>query len=68
MRLRLALLLTFLPSASFAAAMPTRVVSMNLCADELVLRLADRAQVGESLGLPAIRAGRWWRTGPRACR
>jgi iron complex transport system substrate-binding protein len=46
MRLRLALLLTFLPSASFAAAMPTRVVSMNLCADELVLRLADRAQVG----------------------
>ncbi len=28
-----------------AAAAPVRVVSMNLCADELVLRLADRDQV-----------------------
>lgn len=28
-----------------AAAAPARVVSMNLCADELVLRLADRAQI-----------------------
>lgn len=28
-----------------AAAAPVRVVSMNLCADELVLRLADRHQV-----------------------
>ena len=28
-----------------AAAAPARVVSMNLCADELVLRLADRDQV-----------------------
>lgn len=52
MRLRhaLALLLTLLPNASFAAAMPTRVVSMNLCADELVLRLADRAQVAGVTG------------------
>ncbi|APX86605.1 ABC transporter substrate-binding protein [Methylorubrum extorquens] len=52
MRLRhaLALLLTFLPHASFAAAMPARVVSMNLCADELVLRLADRAQVAGITG------------------
>ena len=52
MRLRhaLTLLLTFLPNASFAAAMPARVVSMNLCADELVLRLADRAQVAGITG------------------
>lgn len=28
-----------------AAAAPVRVVSMNLCADELILRLADRDQV-----------------------
>ncbi|KQQ29273.1 ABC transporter substrate-binding protein [Methylobacterium sp. Leaf123] len=47
MRLRyaLALLLTLWSTPPFAAAMPARVVSMNLCADELVLRLADRAQV-----------------------
>ncbi|SFG81022.1 ABC transporter substrate-binding protein [Methylobacterium gossipiicola] len=36
------------PAAGWAAeapAHPVRVVSMNLCADELVLRLADREQV-----------------------
>jgi iron complex transport system substrate-binding protein len=32
--------------ATEAPARPVRVVSMNLCADELVLRLADRDQVG----------------------
>ncbi len=54
-----------------AAAAPVRVVSMNLCADELVLRLADRDQVlavtylardprgstvaAEAVGLPVMR-------------
>ncbi|MGN8097225.1 ABC transporter substrate-binding protein, partial [Methylobacterium sp. 22177] len=54
-----------------AAAAPVRVVSMNLCADELVLRLADRDQVlavtylardprgstvaSEAVGLPVTR-------------
>ncbi|UIY43403.1 ABC transporter substrate-binding protein [Methylobacterium radiotolerans] len=54
-----------------AAAAPVRVVSMNLCADELVLRLADRDQVlavtylardprgstvaNEAVGLPVTR-------------
>lgn len=38
-------LLTVLCPAAGAGAAPARVVSMNLCADELVLRLADRAQV-----------------------
>ena len=32
-------------SGAGASASPARIVSMNLCADELVLRLADRAQV-----------------------
>lgn len=47
MRLRRALLLALLPALLPVAvpAAPGRVVSMNLCADELVLRLADRAQV-----------------------
>lgn len=39
--------LAFVPAAGAAGTneAPVRVVSMNLCADELVLRLADRAQV-----------------------
>ncbi len=39
--------LAFVPAAvpTGATAAPARVVSMNLCADELVLRLADRDQV-----------------------
>ncbi|GJE02798.1 ABC transporter substrate-binding protein [Methylobacterium isbiliense] len=46
--LALSLLLTLAPAVARAAGTaqgPTRVVSMNLCADELVLRLADRGQV-----------------------
>ncbi|GJE28157.1 ABC transporter substrate-binding protein [Methylobacterium organophilum] len=45
--LLLAACLAALPAAraAGAAAAPLRVVSMNLCADELVLRLADREQV-----------------------
>ncbi len=39
----LAVLMSAVPLV--AAAAPVRVVSMNLCADELVLRLADRDQV-----------------------
>jgi iron complex transport system substrate-binding protein len=31
--------------AEDAAAVPRRIVSLNLCADELVSRLADRASV-----------------------
>lgn len=38
-------LLTAAPAPSLAAGLPDRVVSLNLCADELVLRLADREQV-----------------------
>ncbi|SFL89560.1 ABC transporter substrate-binding protein [Methylorubrum salsuginis] len=39
-------LLATMPAARAAGVEePVRVVSMNLCADELVLRLADRAQV-----------------------
>ncbi|GJD58434.1 ABC transporter substrate-binding protein [Methylobacterium dankookense] len=57
--------------AAGAAGAPVRVVSMNLCADELVLRLADRDQVlavtylareprgstvaAEAVGLPVTR-------------
>lgn len=33
------------PCTAAAAGAPARVVSLNLCADELILRLADRAQV-----------------------
>lgn len=43
-RALLALLLCLLPLAE-GGAKPTRIVSMNLCADELVLRLADPAHV-----------------------
>ncbi len=40
-------ILAFVPAAGAAGTneAPVRVVSMNLCADELVLRLADRDQV-----------------------
>jgi iron complex transport system substrate-binding protein len=40
-----ALTLLILPMPPETAAAPARVVSMNLCADELVLRLADRDQI-----------------------
>jgi iron complex transport system substrate-binding protein len=42
------LVLGFLPSATAASSsffVPTRVVSTNVCADQLVLLLADRAQI-----------------------
>lgn len=42
---RVLALLAALMISPAAVAAPTRVVSMNLCADELVLRLADRAQI-----------------------
>lgn len=44
-RLVLALAVILSSEPAGAAAAPVRVVSMNLCADELVLRLADRGQV-----------------------
>ncbi|KMO35659.1 ABC transporter substrate-binding protein [Methylobacterium aquaticum] len=43
--LALTVVLAAMPAAGGPAEGPVRVVSMNLCADELVLRLADRAQV-----------------------
>lgn len=39
------LLAAFLPAAAFAADPPRRVVSFNICADQLVVALADPAQV-----------------------
>src|SRR3546814_19028202 len=33
------------PSAKKAPAIPERIVSINLCADQLVLALADREQI-----------------------
>ncbi|MEH3120130.1 MAG: ABC transporter substrate-binding protein [Methylorubrum populi] len=49
----LSAVLAAMPAARAAdsAGTPVRVVSMNLCADELVLRLADRAQVLAVTGL-----------------
>ncbi|GBU17660.1 MULTISPECIES: ABC transporter substrate-binding protein [Methylobacterium] len=43
--LALLLLPSAVPAAEGPAPAPRRVVSLNLCADELVLRLADREQV-----------------------
>ena len=45
LRLLIALAVIMFAVPMGAAAAPVRVVSMNLCADELVLRLADRDQV-----------------------
>jgi iron complex transport system substrate-binding protein len=54
-RAGLAILLAGL--ASPAAAAPARVVSMNLCTDELLVRLADRAQIASVTWLSTVSAG-----------
>ena len=36
---------TLLPAAAFAADVPARIVSINLCADELLVTLADPGQI-----------------------
>ena len=41
----LAAILAVLPAATRAADAPQRIVSINLCADELLLALADPAQI-----------------------
>jgi iron complex transport system substrate-binding protein len=40
-----AIAILLVPAALSAAGMPKRIVSLNLCTDELVLRLADRANI-----------------------
>ncbi|MFJ5486682.1 ABC transporter substrate-binding protein, partial [Hansschlegelia beijingensis] len=42
---------------SAAAAAPSRVVSINLCTDELLIQLADRAQVASVSWLSTVSAG-----------
>jgi iron complex transport system substrate-binding protein len=43
--LLVAIAIMLVPAALNAAGMPKRIVSLNLCTDELVLRLADRANI-----------------------
>ena len=43
--LPVAIAILLVPAALSAAGMPKRIVSLNLCTDELVLRLADRANI-----------------------
>ena len=40
-----AIAIMLVPAALSAAGIPKRIVSLNLCTDELVLRLADRANI-----------------------
>lgn len=43
--LLVAIAIMLVPAALSAAGIPRRIVSLNLCTDELVLRLADRANI-----------------------
>ena len=43
--LLVAIAIPLVPAALSAAGIPKRIVSLNLCTDELVLRLADRANI-----------------------
>ena len=43
--LLVAIAIMLVPAALSAAGIPKRIVSLNLCTDELVLRLADRANI-----------------------
>jgi iron complex transport system substrate-binding protein len=43
--LMVAIAIMLVPAALRAAGIPRRIVSLNLCTDELVLRLADRANI-----------------------
>lgn len=43
--LLVAIAIMLVPAALGAAGIPRRIVSLNLCTDELVLRLADRANI-----------------------
>jgi iron complex transport system substrate-binding protein len=43
--LLVAIAMMLVPAALSAAGIPKRIVSLNLCTDELVLRLADRANI-----------------------
>jgi iron complex transport system substrate-binding protein len=43
--LSVAIAILLVPAALSAAGIPKRIVSLNLCTDELVLRLADRANI-----------------------
>jgi iron complex transport system substrate-binding protein len=43
--LLVAIAIMLVPAALRAAGIPRRIVSLNLCTDELVLRLADRANI-----------------------
>lgn len=54
----LALILAFaLPGAAANAAAPQRVVSINLCTDELLVRLGDPSQVASVTWLSTVSAG-----------
>lgn len=50
-------LLVLVAFAASVAAAPARVVSMNLCTDELLVRLADRSQIASVTWLSAVSAG-----------
>lgn len=58
--MRLLPLIALLLAASVAQARPQRIVSLNLCADQFVLAIADRAQIAAVTHLaadPALSAG-----------